>query len=148
MHLIQKILYSKRMNYVINPRVICPSSPRKLSVLTTPLLMLQFNGFFSPCITMRKPCSCSRASPISLMSWTKVNERMNCQEFDFFSHLQIFPIDLDGMKMFCIKTGILYQNFDFSHKTMMNKINKFITKFPIFDPLTSFGWPRRLSDFI
>ena len=33
-------------------------------------------------------------------------------------------------------------------KTMMTMKDKLIPKFPIFDPLTSFTWPRRLSDFI
>ena len=43
--------------------------------------------------------------------WTclrsKVSERLSCEESKKCFHLQVCPIDLDGLKLFCLKTGIL-----------------------------------------
>ena len=43
--------------------------------------------------------------------WTclrsKVSGRLSCEESKKCFHLQVCPIDLDGLKLFCLKTGIL-----------------------------------------
>ena len=79
---------------------------------------------------------------------SKVCEGMRYQESKKnWLNLQISPIDLHGILVFCQKTDILCQKFetlDYTHFTNGKKQN-FIPKFQMFDILTFFSMNSKIT---